>query len=319
MKKTALALSIAATAGCNNFQPSSFNTSDFDYAKLTTDAAINEVRVFQTLAQDNTCPMQTGQEVVAPLVVAGIGYIAKEAIAFGKSELEKRAEYLEADVILNGRSLMPREWPVAGAASQTPVCLLIVAGEYKNGGNGDVPLTKFRDSQKPLMDLDGDGGFRELMSSYTINIPGSTAIKGPFTDLTKDPSFMAELIITTKDLGGGKWLYHVTPTYLLYPSPLHKLAANGVDRKLAIDYTLGKAKGSIALDGFKSGGVYGEGRMKTRYSMTDTTGNPAFADISITVTEGPDKMPTAKVLRQIASKDKDLEKYIDDKLSELAQ
>ena len=130
---------------------------------------------------------------------------------------------------------------------------------------------------------------------------------------------MAELIITNKDLGGGKWLYQVTPTYLLYPSPLHKLAANGVDRKLAIDYTLGKAKGSIALDGFKSGGIYGESRMKTRYSMTETTGNSAFADISITVTEGPDTMPTAKVLRQIASKDKDLEKYIDDKLSGLSQ
>jgi len=315
-KPTALVLFLLAS-GCQNYDSSTFNVENIDYSTLKENSPVAELRVYEYKSpQADKCVFQgSGQSIAATLAISVIGYAGKEAIAYGKSELEKRAEYLESDVVLNGKSLHASKWPNAADAANNSLCVLIVAGEFSGSPDPEV-ARRFRDSQ--LGDLD-DATFNSTLQKYAITAPGSSSqISNPFAMMSKDPAFILEAkIVSAKDPAADKWQYYVIPTYLFYPKPLHRMAKTGLSRNLTVDITLGDAKSAIDLSRFKSGNYYGPKMLAPRFAITDEKGATPSAVMTVKVVEGPDKMPTAKALRAAASKDAELQAWLDGKLKEL--
>jgi hypothetical protein len=153
------------------------------------------------------------------------------------------------------------------------------------------------------------------MSNYELQIPGSEPIVNPFTGLNGNPDFLMEVRITSKTVS-GVLNYAVTPTYLLYPHPLHKMTVNGPNRKLTVDLSLGDAKAALSLDDFQSGHVYTAHSLKTRYALAASSSGKPFGAMTFVVTEGPDSLPTSKAFRAAAEKTDDLNKIVQDKVNE---
>ncbi|VVM47579.1 hypothetical protein [Pseudomonas fluorescens] len=307
-------IALAVLAGCSNWEDSSFNTGDVEYTTLKKNPPVNEVRVFQFADEKGACPLQSTLETPEALVLTAIGYGVKELIAYGKSELERRAQYLDSNIKLNGRSVLTTAWPTQETDDKSGLCLLLVAGEFSANSTGDEVLKKFGQAVKPNMAFEGRTGLKGILNQYELPVPGLTAIVGPFTGLVKDPSFLAEVRITTKMSSDGKRAYVVTPTYLVYPAPLHKMTGNGPRRKVSMDFVLGDATASVSLDDFQSGGIYDSASLKTRYSITESVNGTPFGAVGMVVTEGPDKLPTAKLLRELAAQDEALNKLVDSKI-----
>lgn len=310
-------IALTLLSGCSNLDTSSFNTGGIDYTKLKKNPPVNEVRLYQFADESGTCPLQQSLETPATLALTVIGYGAKELIAYGKSELEKRAEYLESDVKLNGRGVLTTEWPPATPSERSGLCLLLVAGEFSANSSGDDVLKKFGQAVKPTMAIDGNTGLRSLFNQYELPVPGLTSLNGPFTGLNNDPSFMVEVRVTTTKTSDGKTHYVLAPTYLVYPEPLHKMTTNGPRRKIGISVELGDATAAISLDDFQSGGLYDASSLKTRYAIAESASGKPFGAVAMVVTEGPDKLPTAKVMRDLAAQQEKLDKAVDDKIAAL--
>ncbi|MHB2242741.1 hypothetical protein [Pseudomonas monsensis] len=310
MKKVIVLASVMLSA-CSNYDSTSFETKKYDYRDLVKNPPVKEVRVFSLVDKTGKCPLQSTKETPQALVISAVGWLAKEAIAYGKSELEARAQYLESDIKLNGRALLLKDWPV-NATDKEGLCLLLLAGEFQ--ASPDTPaLEAFRAHKEPDTTLEGIKGFRETMSSYHLQIPGAEPVVNPFTGLTGNPDFLMEVRITPKTVG-SVLNYVVSPTYLLYPHPLHKMTFNGPKRKLTVDLGLGDSKAALALDDFQSGHEYTASSLKTRYALAASTSGKPFSALSFVVTEGPDAVPTAKALRALADKSDDLNKIVDDKV-----
>ncbi|WP_139833014.1 MULTISPECIES: hypothetical protein [unclassified Pseudomonas] len=310
MKKLFILASITISA-CSHLDSTSFESKNYDYSDLSKNPPIKEVRVFSIVDQTGKCPLQSTKETPQALVISAIGWLAKEAIAYGKSELEARAQYLESDIKLNGRALLVSDWPV-NPAKKEGLCLLLVAGKFEATPNTPA-LDAFRAHVQPNTVLDGEGGFRETMSDYQLQIPGAEPIANPFTGLTGNPDFLMEVRVTPKTVG-GTLNFVVSPTYMLYPHPLHKMTFNGPKRKLTVDLGLGDSKAALALDDFQSGHEYTASSLKTRYALASSASGKPFGALSFVVTEGPDALPTAKALRAVAEKTDDLNKIVDEKV-----
>lgn len=312
MKKSIVLASLIALAACSTPDSSSFRVGNIKYEDLSKNHAVKETRLFKKFVPKNqSCPLQHSAETIPALVLAGVGYIGKELIAYGKSELESRAQYLESDVSLNSKAILP-VWP-SDDANNAELCLLVIAGEFGDTPDGKV-LERFRESQVPSLT---NPSFTKEMAEYNQNIPGVGDVIGPFTGIQKDPTFLLEIKVVPTKTSDGKWYYTASPTYLLYPNPLHMMTSSKVSRKLTVEYSLGLATGAIALDGFDSGAAYKSEILQQRYSITDQKGSAPTTVATVKVIEGPDKMPTAKLMRELASKDKELQALLDEKLKEI--
>lgn len=315
MKKVLFTSLYLALAACSTPDSSNFRVGSIDYENLSSDHAIKEVRLFKSfVSKGQNCPLQSSSETIPPFALAGVGYVGKELIAYGKSQLEKRAEYLESDIVLNGKAILP-VWPDDSDPDRAELCLLVIAGEFGDTPD-DAAIERFRASQRAGT---MDSYFREIMASYNQQIPGVGDVTGPFTDIRRDPSILIEIkVVPAKADSDGKWFYIATPTYMLYPSPLHMMTTSRAGRKLGVEYSIGSETGSIALDGFESGAAYESGLLQQRFSITDNKGGKATTVVTVKVVEGPDKMPTAKLMRDLAGKDAEIQAWLDEKLKELA-
>ncbi len=315
MKKVLFTWLYLALAACTTPDSSSFRVGSIDYENLSAENSIKEVRLFKAfVSEGQNCPLQSSSETILPIALAGVGYVGKELIAYGKSQLERRAEYLESDIILNSKAILPL-WPDDGDSDRAELCLLVIAGEFGDTPD-DATIERFRASQRAGAT---DSYFREIMASYNQQIPGVGDVTGPFTDIRRDPSILIEIkVVPKKADSDGNWFYIVTPTYMLYPSPLHMMATSRVGRKLGVEYSIGSETGSISLEGFRSGAAYESGLLQQRFSITNYKGGKATTVVTIKVVEGPDRMPTAKLMRDLAGKDVEIQTWLDEKLKEIA-
>lgn len=201
---------------------------------------------------------------------------------------------------------------------QNDLCVLLVAGEYKDGATNLDAWNRLADKNgltkvDSLEKLYSDGEY----SDYKLSVPGSKD-KRPFQDLTTDPSLIVELHLIPTSVKGGV-MYTIKPTYLFYPYPLHKGTAKNLERKLTIELGLGEKKPTILLERMISGKQYRTNDMLSSFVSFNAEGTTQYQEVSLKVSEGPDKMPTAKILTDLAGKDKDIEKYLIDKLQEKAK
>jgi hypothetical protein len=319
MRKIMLCCLLLAVASCKSYDASTFSVGDVDYASLKKNPAVSELRIYEymTNSAQNCLFEKSAEGLVATAAVSAIGYVGKELIAYGKSELEKRAAYLESDVVVSGKALRGTQWPDSKNDTNNALCLLIVVGEFGQDPDPSV-ASNFQKGVFPTLDEDT---FMEGMNKYKISTPGGSSEDiNPFASLNEDPSFMLEVkVVSAKLSTGDKWQYYLTPTYLFYPKPLHMMSKTGLSRSLSVELGVGDAKGSIDLDRLKSGSTYTQSLLKQRFSVTDEKGAAASNAITAKVTEGPDRMPTAKALKAVASKDEALLSWLDERLKELEE
>lgn len=319
MKKIAMACMFLGVFGCKSYEAGSFRTGNINYESLKENEPLKEMRIYQHKTfMENNCAFETGEQSPgAALAISALGYVGKEIIAYGKSELEKRAAYLESDVVINAKALHSSKWPDESVENENSLCILIVAGEFSDKGDKEVSR-RFRESQLSSLN---EQGFSNKMADYKFEAPGSSfELSNPFNNLAVDPSFIFEAkVISAKDPVSNKWQFYVIPTYLFYPEPLHMMSKTGLSRKLSVELNIGDAKAAINLDGVKSGVTYSSALLKPRFAVTDAKGADASTLLTAKVIEGPDKMPTAKLMRDLAAKDKDLLAWLDARLKELEE
>lgn len=196
-------------------------------------------------------------------------------------------------------------------ATRNDLCLLVVAGEYKASSTESAKLKK---------DFVAFTGARaNLLDEYSMPLPALDVsdYPRPFDTLNKDPSFLIEMHLTPTPVG-GKMLYTLKPTYIFYPYPLHKKSANGLERKVTIEVTLGENKLLLTFDNLKSGSTYDSSDLATKYTLLEAPINQHFQTVDVNIIEGPDSMPTAKILNDIAAQDKTIEKYLIEKIDAIA-
>ncbi|MHC8313358.1 hypothetical protein ACYZUC_27655 [Pseudomonas sp. GT1P32] len=391
-KLTALTACIVLSA-CKTLTPNSFNVGEVDYDKLNglndvDRPAIAGARVF---SKNGSACYKTagGDESGVAIAVSAAGFLIKEGVAYGKSQLEKRAAYLNSDIVISGSTFVqdiPRKdptgkevtakaWPAIEVANRYEIdkadkvakaeqkaqsalkknatkdeirearknaadsaaksydltnaspefktgeddlCVLIVAGEYQEGATGLEAWNRFAKKN----DLTEVSNVTELetageYSGYSLSVPGSKD-KKPFQDLKKDPSFIAELHIIPTSVKGGV-MYTIKPTYIFYPYPLHKGTANGLERKLTIEVGLGEGKPTMLFEHIVSGKQYRTRDILSSWVAYKTDGAKQYQEVSVKVSEGPDSMPTAKIMTDLAAKDAAIEKYLIDKLEAKAK
>ncbi|ANJ58498.1 hypothetical protein V0M98_23990 [Pseudomonas silesiensis] len=195
--------------------------------------------------------------------------------------------------------------------SANDLCILLVAGKYKPGvakAESDKLLNVFATENE---------AFASRITNYSSPLPmvDEQITPRPFDELTEDPSMVLEMHVVATEKADNV-LYTVIPTNLFYPYPLHKGTANGLERKLLIKTKLGVHEPTITMDHLKSGAVYGAHQLSRNYVQFEEEKTKRFQEVTLTVTEGPDKMPTAKALEAAAdSKDK-VNTYLIEKLTE---
>ncbi len=370
MRKNLSILMVAVViSGCETLNSSTFRTGKVDYEDLDKNQETIETRMY--VKQGAVCDISSSSPNTLPaLAVPVLGYIAKEAIAYGKSKLDNYAEYLNSDVKLNASTLLSfrgEAWPTDSqidsqksrrestiasqlrsdvseyqdakglandsvelnkfkaskeasirnemaktatiVGSQYDICLLVVAGKYGDKSKQNEVLARFTKS----------GAKQTPVKEYKMIVPGVTSDQSPaaFDNLIEDPSFVAEMQVIATDLG-DKIQYTVRPTNIFYPYSLHKYTKSDLERKLSIELTFGSHKTATSFDAIKGGTVLSGDILISKFSMFEAPKTEKYKAISVMVSEGADKMPTAKVLTEISSHDKDLEKYLIDKISELA-
>jgi hypothetical protein len=302
-------------SGCAGYESTSFNETSYKYSDLTSNAPVEEVRVFMMKDTAGHCPMQSTNETAAALIPVAVWGV-KELLALGKAQLEKRAEYLESDIKLTGRLTVPGNWPPSSVDPKTGLCVLLVAGTYSGNVSGTDVLEGFRQAQRPDLEREGLTGFEATINQYRLPVPGKSPIIGPFNGMTKDPAFILEARISVMKAGDGSTSYAIVPTYLFYPLPLHKMTSKKLARALSVNFTLADTTASLSLDKFKSGGSFEANQLKTRYALAQSATGQPFGALGIVVTEGPDKAPTAKVLRDLVAQEASINTFIDAKAAE---
>lgn len=368
-------------SGCETLNSSTFRTGKVEYEDLKTNIEIIETRLY--VKKSTTCDIySTTQNTLPALAVPVLGYLAKEAVAYGKDKIDKYAEYLKSDVKLNANSLLSfggEAWPnkelldtletsrkrtinaslneaiskykeATGTTDNTPtlsdfiktertrleseetsvseitssandLCLLVVAGKYGNSSpdvanKAKYVLDRFAFGSKKNTTPNAK---KTLIQDYKMIAPGFSEDQSPkaFDNIIEDPSFVAEIQVVATDLG-EKMQYTIKPANIFYPYSLHKYTKSDVERKLTIELTFGTHKAAVSFDSIKGGTVLKGDILASKFSMFEAPKTEKFKSVAIMVAEGPDKLPTAKLLTEISSHDKDIEKYLIDKIGELA-
>ncbi|MFI8981707.1 hypothetical protein [Ectopseudomonas khazarica] len=286
---------------------------DKQAAYLSADVILN-ANAYLTFENSNAWPSElTAQEAKENRA----GQVAEASIAARDNYLRThpKASATDKDLV----TAMTDAGNAAGArydkttkiqGSANDLCILIVAGEYQAHNSHTTSKTDF---------LNFSEANSELVDQYRMTVPGTTFNESPqpFDNLASDPSFVAELHVVPTVVN-DKMVYTIKPNYIFYPKPLHKNTANGLERKVMIELGFGTNKPALSFDTLKSGWVYDNDDLISKYVMFEAPLTQSYQSISIKVTEGQDKMPTAKMLTDLSARDKDLEKYLIDKIETLA-
>lgn len=334
MKKI-IAISALALSGCLASTPKNqFNVSNYNLQALERNPGIQEMRIFTT--KTAKCAFEKTPEAAAAVSIA-LAFAAEQTIKYVSARLEEKANYLKSDLTLTAQTGFTSPWPsddaaLEGEISGSPenLCIMLVAGEFISSSpvGSDQPLDIEGDGNKISTQLAAEiyGGDTEISSKrlpvledYSAVRPGFSSIDGsPFYGLRGQPSLVAEFRVTSGK-SNGKVISIISPTLLLYPTPLHIGAVNGPARPFRITFGVDGSETTLVLDNFKSGGIYSTDVMRSAMAKLVTDADKKFTTLNVTVTEGPDGMPTAQVLEGIAAKKDDITKYAIDKLSELAK
>lgn len=311
-----LAVPFALVASCSSYNEGDFESRDYEYSTINLTPNIMDTRVYQLT--DATCTSVStvsGNESGTAFVLAGASLLAKELIAYGKAELEARAKYLESDVRLSANAFLIEDWPGSDVPGDSidgeSLCLLIVAGTFASQSQGNTGFSEWL-TQSAKLDA-------TKLNNYSLAAPSPRKEnQSPFSGLVGKPDFVAEIKITPLIRGGNKQIVHMArPLMVFYPHALHKISSDAVTRDVAIELQFGESKVSLPLDNLKPGSLYRADVLPTRFVATEMPADVMYRNIGITVIEGPDRLPTADVLKALASQDEKILKAINDKLDEI--
>lgn len=212
-----------------------------------------------------------------------------------KYDEKRRSEFVNA-FYAKERSLKP---------SENDLCIMIVAGKYSGSNvsadiaNRDNPVDK--NSRKGIFESKTKGAFTNI-NQYRMPVVGISEAQypSPFDGLAGDPSFLAEFRLTPVP-GKEKTTYFLTPSYIFYPQPLHKEIDSGLERKLAVEFQFEENKVTWSRATMVSGHGYSKSHLQSDTKSFEADNNQPFTAITATVIEGPDGMPTGKIVTAIST------------------
>lgn len=299
MKKSFLIISSALLASCS-WGPKTVSTKSYDISDIKHNESIEELRVFTRVGE--RCATETlSKETILPLPAVILGSAVKQIAAYGKEQIDIAIKYLQSDVKISGRSFLSKANIAPPPAPIPPpkLCMLAIYGtfnttpteEHKNNA-----IETFKKIQIQNKIDERDNVFIENLKEYRM---AGNSSASPVDSLVGNPVFMVEIkanVVTGSDPSPDKYLYKIIPTFLWYPHPLHKGVFQRAKRDLSIEVAFADVKSISTLDGFPSGHMYKGTDFTSRFSLVEGSKSAAINVISVTVIEGPDKVPTDKAL-----------------------
>lgn len=192
-------------------------------------------------------------------------------------------------------------------ASPNDLCVLLVAGNYRSD-TSTAALDEF---------VRREGASAEQLRAYQSKVPTieSADVDFPFKGLVGAPSLVYEAhLVVSPDSEVNT--FAVVPQNLFYPNALHQGVVNKTERKLTIITTLGSHIQPLELQHIKAGAVYSTGDISNAWVMFTAPKNEAFQQISLSVSEGPDKMITSAMLEAIETQREAVKKKVKDAADE---
>ncbi|BBP66266.1 MULTISPECIES: hypothetical protein [Pseudomonas] len=320
MKNGLLILSSALLASCS-WGPKTVSTKSYDISDIHRNESIEELRVFTKIGEK--CATETlGKETVLPLGAVVLGSAIKQIAAYGKEQVDIAIKYLQGDVKISGKSLLSNAnmTPAPAPTPSPKLCMLAIYGTFKTTPTSDdknKTIQTFKKIQIQNKIDERDNVFIEDLKEYEMAGVNS---ENPVDSLIGNPVFMVEMkayVVTGSDPSSSKYLYKVTPTFLWYPHSLHKGVFQRAKRDLSVEVAFADVKSISPLDGFPAGFMYKGSDFASRFSLVEGSKSATVNVVSVTVIEGPDKVPTDKALAivndAIKAKAEELSKEIEDK------
>jgi hypothetical protein len=319
------ALSSLSMSGCN-WNERTVNTEQYDISKIPVTANIEELRAYSQIS--DKCPMESyGGETLSPLVVTALGSVVKQIAAYGGEQIAIARNYLNGDVHLDAKTLIGENAFVRGTDSK--LCVLVIYGAFSQQ-RLELEKETISSHQRPSDILEvlsekykivkSDSTLKDDFSNYRLSGTPSLASESPLDHLTGNPTFMAEFAVSyasTDDNPKANKVYIFQPTFLLYPHALHKAVFDHAKRDLTIEISLADVTVSTPLHGFLSGNIYNKTGLASRFTIAEGKVDVPVNAITVSVIEGPDKVPTDKALNVlddvIKAKTDQLNKQIQDK------
>jgi hypothetical protein len=313
-----LILSLVLTA-CS-WGPKTVNTQVYKISDITPPESIEELRVYSQMS--DKCPGDyLKKEAVVPLGALLLGSAVKQIAAYGKDQVDIAIKYLQGDVKLSGKSFLPSAnmAPSSPTARPLKLCVMAVYGMY-----GRSDLAASYDNFKAMFSLIPesriDVAFMDKIKSYRISGDKSP---NPLEGIIGNPVYILE--VSAVVIAGGspaetKFTYDVTPTFMWYPHALHKRVFDNAKRALTVELGFSDVQAILPLDGLQAGHFYTGDDFAAKFSLIEGLKTTTTNVVTISVTEGPDKIPSDKVLSVIndgiKAKADELSKKIDDKYAE---
>jgi len=325
MRKILLVSLSTILASCG-WGPKTVSTKDYDIADIKPSESVEELRVYSQMAAK--CPGDLlGQEAVVPLGAILLGSAIKQVAAYGKEQVDIAIKYLQSDVKITGKSFLPTAnmAPSNPLAKPMKLCVFAVYGKFHNKKNYDsdksIPTTSnFDPFFLSVPNSRVNEAFRETFNQYRMSGDISPS---PTEGLVGKPAFMVELsavVVAGTEKSSKKYLYNVKPTFLWYPHALHKGVFDRAKRDLTIELGFADVKTVTPLDGFTPGHVYASDDFAARFSLVEGLKTSTANVVTLSIIEGPDKIPSDKALSiindGIKAKSDDMTKRIDEKHQE---
>ncbi|MCJ1884234.1 hypothetical protein LNN38_05170 [Pseudomonas sp. LA21] len=274
-----------------------------EYMKAKADYLSSDVTISgkSSLSIEGRQPYWPQEESIMAIAKEKEGILLKaknQAMALYKSETDPEKKKKAIDAALAEASAKfdkEREKTVTLTNSDQDLCILVIAGKYYPNGDGKAAMDKFAQANN------ADTGKLGDYHASTPTILVTDDVK-PFDGLKDDPTMVLELHVVATEKT-NTILYTIVPTNLFYPRPLHKGTVNGLERKLTITTKLGDLPTSITLDHMISGSPYTVSQLAKAANSFETDKERRFQQVEVTVSEGPDKLPTAKALKAAADKE----------------
>lgn len=300
--KRIIGVAISCTLAACSWGPKTISTKDYNISDIKPPDSVEELRVYTQMA--DKCPADSlNREVAVPLGAMLLGSAVKQVAAYGKEQVDIAIKYLQSDVKISGKSFISTASmaPVNPGSPPPKLCILAVYGKFGDSKPEDTlnTLTEiFRVSKAAGSRIDKK--FERTLENYKISGDKSPR---PVDGLIGKPAFMLEMsamVVAGTNATQKKFLYRVEPTYLWYPHALHKSVFDRAKRNLTVETDFADVKNIIPLDGFTAGHVYVADDFASRFSLTEGVKSSSVNVVTISVTEGPDKVPTDRALNIIS-------------------
>lgn len=295
MKKIFVFFASSLLAACN-WGPKTVNTKDYSIEDVKLSEPIEELRVFSQVR--SKCATETlKMETALPLGAVVLGSAIKQVAAYGKDQVDIAIKYLQGDVKISGVSFLSNSSlvPLPSPAQPPKLCILAVYGRFNTDGKVSAVDT-FRKIQVK-------NGMNEKVETF-ITALGEYRLSGdnspsPLSGLVGNPVFFVEIkaeIVSGGESPEAKYIYKIAPTYLWYPHPLHKGVFDRAKRDLTVEVAFSDVKAITSLDGFPAGHMYRANDFSSRFSFVEGVKKPTLNVVSLSIIEGPDKVPSDKAL-----------------------